>query len=98
MPRLLTVTEIRNRLRKLDGWKLKGKFIEKTFEFESFVDGIRFIDEVAEVAEKEQHHPDIHVRYTAITLSIQTHSKGGVTSWDIGLAAEIDRALEKSSK
>ena len=91
MPRLLTAREVDKSLRGLRGWKRSGKFIVKTFVFDEFMDGISFISKVAKVAERHEHHPDIKVRYTTITLSVQTHSEGGVTSWDIGLARAIDR-------
>ena len=90
MPELLTGAEIRERLKELKGWKQEGKFITKTFEFENFMDGIAFIGRVARVAEKEEHHPDIHVRYTTVKLSVQTHSEGGVTEWDLDLAEAIE--------
>jgi len=91
MPKLLTKAEVKERLRGLKGWKSKGSFITKTFEFEHFMDGIGFVNRVAEVAEKMEHHPDIKVVWTSVTLSIQTHSEGGVTSWDVQLAKAIDR-------
>ncbi len=90
MPKLLGESEVSMRLRPLKGWKHEGKFIVKTFEFKTFMDGIRFIERVAEVAEKEEHHPDISVRYTTVTLSLQTHSEGGVTEWDLALAEAIE--------
>jgi 4a-hydroxytetrahydrobiopterin dehydratase len=92
VPRLLKESEISSRLEPLKGWKHKGKFITKTFEFNRFMDGIGFIEKVAKVAEKQEHHPDIHVRYTSVTLSIQTHSEGGVTGWDFDLAEAIEAA------
>jgi len=93
VPKLLSGSEIADRLRPLSGWKRDGKFITKSFEFHDFLDGIDFINRVAAVAEKEEHHPDIHVRYTKITLSAQTHSEGGVTEWDLELAAAIEAML-----
>jgi 4a-hydroxytetrahydrobiopterin dehydratase len=93
VPKLLSGSEISERLRSLPGWKHKGNFIVKSYEFEHFMDGIGFIERVAEIAEKEEHHPDIHVRYTTITLRIQTHSAGGVTKWDLELAKDIERSL-----
>lgn len=60
--------------------------------------GVAFINMVAAVAEKEEHHPDIHVRYSAITLSVQTHSKGGVTEWDCDLAEAIEKELVKRGR
>lgn len=93
MPRLLDDDEVDARLKKLPGWKRDGRFITKTYEFEQFVDGIAFIGTVARVAEKQEHHPDIHLRYTEVTLSLQTHSSGGVTGWDFSLARAIERAV-----
>jgi len=91
MPKVLTRAEARKRLDGLDGWNLDGDFLTKSFEFAEFMGGIRFIEKVAKVAEKQEHHPDIQVRYTSVTLSLQTHSEGGVTDWDFDLARAIDR-------
>jgi 4a-hydroxytetrahydrobiopterin dehydratase len=91
MPKLLTKVEIAKRLAKLDGWSYQGGFIAKQFEFRRFLDGIRFVNKVAAVAEEQEHHPDIQVRYTTVNLSLQTHSEDGVTRWDFELAAAIDR-------
>jgi 4a-hydroxytetrahydrobiopterin dehydratase len=91
MPKVLSSTELARELSGLKDWKRKGKFISKTYQFDEFMDGIEFIQGVAKVAEKQEHHPDIHVRYTTVTLDIQTHSEGGVTEWDIDLAKAIER-------
>jgi 4a-hydroxytetrahydrobiopterin dehydratase len=91
VPKLLSDDEVRKRLRKLDGWSYDDGFVTKKFEFKKFMQGIDFVNQLAALAEKEEHHPDIHVRYTTVTLSVQTHSEGGVTDWDIELAAAIDR-------
>ena len=96
MPRLLQDSDIQNRLRHLKGWRHKGAFVTKTFEFKSFMDGIKFIDSVARVAEEQEHHPDIHIRFTTITLSVQTHSEGGVTEWDLELIESIEEMLHRS--
>jgi 4a-hydroxytetrahydrobiopterin dehydratase len=95
MPRLLTEGEIRERLARLEGWTTDGRFITKKFTFGKFMEGIEFVNRVAKIAEEQEHHPDIHVRWTDVTLSIQTHSEGGVTEWDIGLAKEIERRALK---
>jgi 4a-hydroxytetrahydrobiopterin dehydratase len=91
VPRLLTDAEVVQRLARLDGWRRDDNFITKTFGFKTFMQGMNFLNRVARVAEEQQHHPDITVRYTEIKLSIQTHSKGGLTTWDFDLAREIDR-------
>jgi 4a-hydroxytetrahydrobiopterin dehydratase len=99
VPPLLKKAEIRSRLEHLQGWKQDGDFITKTFEFKRFMDGVSFINSVAKVAEEQEHHPDIHVRYTTINLSIQTHSEGGITEWDFELAGAIERmALKRRAR
>ncbi len=90
VPKLLTAEQIKERLKKLDAWKREGAFITKKFQFDGFLDGIEFVNRVARMAEKQEHHPDVHIRYTAVTLSVQTHSEGGVTEWDLELAEAID--------
>jgi 4a-hydroxytetrahydrobiopterin dehydratase len=94
VPKLLTDAEVKSRLKGTKGWRHEGEFITKTFEFGHFMDAIAFVNEVAEAAEREEHHPDIEIRYTTVKLSIQTHSEGGVTGWDIDLAKAIDNLEE----
>jgi 4a-hydroxytetrahydrobiopterin dehydratase len=98
VPALLNDSEVAARLKGLKGWKHEGSFIAKTFEFKEFMDGIVFINAVAKIAEKEEHHPDISIRYTTIKLSIQTDSEGGVTEWDFGLATKIEGYLAKARR
>ncbi|MDG6914084.1 MAG: 4a-hydroxytetrahydrobiopterin dehydratase [Nitrososphaerota archaeon] len=98
MTKLLPPSEIDARLKRLEGWKREGDFITKTYHFKEFMDGIAFVNKVAGVAEKQEHHPDVHVRYTAVTLSLQTHSAGGVTAWDLGLARAIERAIRATAR
>ncbi len=96
MPRLLTDAQVSRGLKGLEGWKKQGKFISKTFEFKTFLAGIRFVDDVARISEEEEHHPDVHIRYTTVKLSIQTHSEGGVTEWDLALARAIEKYLHQN--
>ena len=60
--------------------------LERTFELPSFPEAISFVDRVAELAEAEDHHPDIDVRYKKVTLRWSTHSAGGITDRDVELA------------
>ncbi|HME19115.1 MAG TPA: 4a-hydroxytetrahydrobiopterin dehydratase [Nitrososphaerales archaeon] len=94
VPKLLNDAEVVKRLAALRGWKREGKFIAKSFEFETFMDGIRFLNRVARVAEELDHHPDIQVRYTQVRFSIQTHSEGGLTARDFELAKGIDGIVQ----
>jgi len=94
----LTDAQVDERISKLPGWSRKGEFITKDFQFDEFMDGIGFVDEVATIAEELDHHPDMHVRWTTVRLEIQTHDEGGVTPLDIGLAAEIEKRLGKGAR
>lgn len=94
----LSDAQVDRALESLDGWKRNGNFIAKEFHFRSFMAGIRFVEAVAKVAESQEHHPDIHVVWTTVTLQITTHDEGGITKWDVGLAKEIDKVVARPSK
>jgi len=86
----LSDIEIQRALGARPGWTRRGNAITRTFEFSTFPAAIAFVDRVAEVAEKMDHHPDIDIRYTKVTLTLSTHDAGGVTESDLQLAEEID--------
>jgi len=87
---LLTDAEIEDGLKGLGGWEKKGKEIVRVFKNKSFVDSLGFVNKVAILAEKADHHPDILIQYKNVTLTLSTHSKGGLTEKDFNLAREID--------
>ena len=60
--------ELKNRLKKIPEWELEKKHIERTFEFDEFSEAIDFVNSVAEVAEEEEHHPDIDIRFNKVRL------------------------------
>jgi 4a-hydroxytetrahydrobiopterin dehydratase len=92
MPRLSDV-QIGNQLTSLAGWEYKDDSLRKLFRFKEFMDGIRFVVRVAEIADAADHHPDIHVNYTRVTFICTTHSEGGVTEKDLRLAQDIEQAF-----
>jgi 4a-hydroxytetrahydrobiopterin dehydratase len=92
MPKL-GEAQIDNELRALPGWEYRDDSIRKLFRFKEFMDGIRFIGRVAEMAEAADHHPDINVNYTRVTFVCSTHSEGGVTDKDVHLAQQIEQAF-----
>ena len=94
MADLIKADELKNRLKKIPEWELEKKHIERTFEFDDFTDAIDFVNAVAEVSEDEEHHPDIDIRYNKVRLILSTHSKGGLTDLDFGLAERIDTLHE----
>src|SRR5206468_4201557 len=86
----LDPAEVQRRLASLPGWTLEGVTIGKTFRFPSFAAAIAFVDKVAVIADAADHHPDIAIRYDRVTLTLSTHSAGGLTERDFALAAEIE--------
>ena len=88
----LSDLEIRRALGTLPGWSRKGDLVQKTYSFARFADGIRFVDQVAELADSMNHHPDIDIRYTKVTFSLSTHDAGGITQRDLDLAKAIEQA------
>jgi len=94
MAELIKKEELKNRLKKIPEWELEKKHIERTFEFDEFSEAIDFVNSVAEVAEEEEHHPDIDIRFNKVRLVLSTHSKDGLTDLDFGLAERIDTLSE----
>jgi 4a-hydroxytetrahydrobiopterin dehydratase len=92
MANKLSDAEIAQGLKTLSGWTCDGSAIRKSFTFGKFADGIRFVDRVAIAADALDHHPDIDVRYTTITMVLSTHSAGGLTRKDFELAERIEQA------
>ena len=64
--------------------------LERTFELESFPAAVAFVNRLAELAEREHHHPDIAISYRKVTVRWVTHSAGGITERDHALAALSD--------
>jgi 4a-hydroxytetrahydrobiopterin dehydratase len=92
----LQTAEIQQRLGALHGWEYKDNAITKLYRFKEFMDGIRFLNRVAEMAEAMDHHPDVQINYTRITFICSTHSEGGVTEKDLRLATQIEDAFKTS--
>lgn len=86
----LSDVEIHRALSALSGWSRRGDALVKTFTFQRFADGIAFVNRVARVADEMDHHPDIDIRYTKVTISLSTHDAGGVTKTDFALAERIE--------
>jgi 4a-hydroxytetrahydrobiopterin dehydratase len=87
----LAEREIAERLKALRGWTQEGNAIRKSYRFAKFSEGIRFVDRVAVAADALDHHPDIDIRYTTITMTLSTHSAGGITPKDFELAERIEQ-------
>lgn len=73
---------------ELDQWGEVNGALERTFAFASFVEALAFVNRVGELAEAENHHPDIAIHYDRVTLRWWTHTAGGITDRDRDLAAK----------
>jgi 4a-hydroxytetrahydrobiopterin dehydratase len=95
MADLLNAQDIKAWLKKLPNWDLEKKTIERVFEFDDFSQAIEFVNGVAEIAEEDDHHPDIDIRYSKVTLRLSTHSEGGLTDLDFEVAEKIDTLVDE---
>jgi 4a-hydroxytetrahydrobiopterin dehydratase len=89
----LDAARVSQLLSEVDGWQAQDDKLHKTFLFEGFLAGMAFLGRVAELAEKEQHHPDFCVHYNRVDFTIWTHAVGGLSENDFILAAKIDKLV-----
>jgi len=74
-------------------WRVSadGKQIARTFTYKDFIQAMKFVNKVAEVAEEQGHHPDIHIHWNKVELVLWTHSIGGLHENDFVMAAKFDK-------
>lgn len=77
-------------LKEVPEWELEDGKVTRTFKFGNFLGSINFVNELAEIAEEEGHHPDIHIFYNKVKLELTTHAAKGLTENDFILAAKIN--------
>jgi 4a-hydroxytetrahydrobiopterin dehydratase len=89
---VLEHSETQRRLADRDGWRLSGeRAIEREWTLADFAAAIAFVNRVADVAERANHHPDILLHgWSKVRLTLSTHSQGGLTDADFELADQID--------
>lgn len=87
---LLDEQETRRRLDDLGGWSREGDSIRRTYTLDSFPEAIAFVNRIAEIAQRADHHPDIDIRFDRVACTLSTHSEGGLTDRDFDLARQID--------
>lgn len=85
--------EVRMRLAEVPGWDLGDKALVRKLALPSFPDAIAFVVKLAFCAEAVDHHPDILLNYRRVTLTLWTHTEGGVTEKDFALAQDINKLL-----
>lgn len=90
MAEILDEAAIGGWLDKVPEWELDDACICRTFEFESYMEGIEFVNRVAEIAEAEDHHPEMDVRDSWVEVSLTSEDEGGLTEKDFVVAQRID--------
>jgi 4a-hydroxytetrahydrobiopterin dehydratase len=80
-------------LSTVPSWQLENGELVRIFKFGDFRDSMSFVNQLAELAEKAGHHPDIDIRYSKVRLCLVTHDVGGLTHKDFDLAAKIDKLV-----
>ncbi len=89
-PAKLTPGQLKAQLKGVPEWADVGGTIQRTYQFADFLASMKFVSLVADQAEKDQHHPDILIRYNKVTLTLTTHDAGGLTRKDFELAKRAD--------
>ena len=87
---LLNDEEITERLADLDGWEREGDALRKEFKLDDFQGSVDFVNRLTPEAEAMNHHPDLEISWNKVTVSLSTHSQGGITENDFELAGKID--------
>ena len=85
----LTEAEVTAALVDLPDWTMEGGRLVRAWSFPSFADAMRFVNQVAELAEARDHHPDIHIFYNRVELELISHDVRGITRRDIVFAAAV---------
>jgi len=90
---VLSDEEIRERLGRLEGgWEHDGDTLRKQFDLGDFQGSVAFVNRITPAAEEMNHHPDLSISWSKVTISLSTHSQGGITESDFDLARRIDSA------
>ena len=87
----LSDDDVNSRLEGLDGWERQGDAIVKEFERDDFVGAVKLVDELVGPAEEMGHHPDLAISWNKVTVTLTSHSAGGLTANDFELAKRIDQ-------
>jgi 4a-hydroxytetrahydrobiopterin dehydratase len=91
---LLNDSEIKSNLNLMEEWIFLNNSISKEFLFDDYMSGIQFVNELAKVAEKNNHHPDITIGWCKVTLSFTSHELGGVSFKCMNMAKTVDNLLK----
>jgi 4a-hydroxytetrahydrobiopterin dehydratase len=92
----LTANQVSLHLKTVPNWSKRAQTIHRAFKFGGFLKGIDFVNRIARLAQKMNHHPDIDIRFNKVTLKLTTHDEGGITKKDFSLARQCDEVFAGS--
>jgi 4a-hydroxytetrahydrobiopterin dehydratase len=90
----LNDSEITRELQSLPGWERQGNLLSRQFDRHTFRSAVAFVNTLADIAERADHHPDIDIRYNKVRVSLSTHDAGGITALDIAMARQVTAAAD----
>jgi 4a-hydroxytetrahydrobiopterin dehydratase len=93
----LTPSELDEALARLPNWHLADGKLVRDYQFADFLEAIAFVNQLAALAERQNHHPDIDIRYNKVRLGLITHDANGITQRDARLAAHVDSLTKDPS-
>jgi len=91
---LIPADELDEALKRCPEWEAEGEAITRTIEFEEYMEGIDFVNDLAEIVDEAQHFPEIDIRDLTVTIRLKTADVGGVTDIDVELASRIDNLVD----
>ena len=86
----LSEEQIGEKMGEVEGWEREADAITKSYDRGDFVGSVKFVDSLVEPAEEMNHHPDLSISWSEVTVTLSTHSEGGLTDNDFELAQKID--------
>jgi 4a-hydroxytetrahydrobiopterin dehydratase len=99
MPAILDERELQDRLEELQGWRVEDGMLARTYTLPSFAHAVLMIGAIGQLAEAADHHPDLRLfSYKKLTISLMTHSAGGLTEKDFNLAGQIQSLPQRKPK
>jgi len=92
--KLASEADLKTALAELPDWKQQGKALQKQFDLKGFKAAMAFAGTVGELADRADHHPDILIQFSKVTLTLSSHDAGGITDRDVRLARQIEAAAK----
>jgi 4a-hydroxytetrahydrobiopterin dehydratase len=92
--KLASDADLKTALAELPDWKQQGKALQKQFDLKGFKAAMAFAGTVGELADRADHHPDILIQFSKVTLTLSSHDAGGITDRDVRLARQIEAAAK----